>query len=171
MSSDDRQVLRKLAERVAVIAACPEMAGKRELWRQLNSLVKIRPVIFCDPENGWNEIITETQMECKGKMARRLEMDLRKEIFWGEEMGDDRPVEPYFNVPCTIGPDDWGVEIVQHETGSQDGSPAWEPPIKDFDKDLERLKMPQINIDWETSKGSFEIAKVNTQLIMTLCLD
>jgi hypothetical protein len=159
VSDNDKQVLRILAENVAAIAARPEMAEKRELWRQLNSLEKIRPVIFCDPENGWNEIITETQMLCEGKIARRWEMDLRKEIFWGEEMGDDRPVEPSFNVPCTIGPDDWGVEIVQHETGNQDGSLAWEPPIKEFDKDFVRLKMPKINIDWETSNGSFEIAK------------
>lgn len=98
-------------------------------------------------------------MRCKSKMARHWEMDLRKEIFWGEEMGDDRPVEPYFNVPRTIGPDDWGVEIIQHETADQDGSKAWDPPIKDYDKDLERLKMPKINIDWQTSNGSFEIAK------------
>lgn len=158
MSTEDRQVLRKLAERVADIAASPQMAEKRELWRKLNSLEKTRPVIFCEPENGWNEIITEKQMMCKGKMARHWEMDLRKEIFWGEEMGDDKPVEPYFNVACVLLPDDWGVDIIEHKTDSQDGSLAWEPPIKDYDRDLERLKMPQIVVDWETSSSSFEIA-------------
>lgn len=154
MSDTDSQILRELAEKVATLAATPEMAEKRELWRKLNSLEKTRPVIFCDPENGWNEIITESQMRCNGKMARNWEMDLRKEIFWGKEMGDDRPVEPFFNVPCTIEPDDWGVEIIQHETGTQDGSKAWETPIKEYDKDLKRLKMPKIIIDRETSDGS-----------------
>ena len=90
MSTEDRQVLRKLAERVAAIAVRPEMTEKRELWRKLNSLEKIRPVVFCEPKNGWNEIITEKQMMCQGKMARHWEMDLRKEIFGGDEMGDDR---------------------------------------------------------------------------------
>ena len=33
MSTEDRQVLRKLAERVDTIADSPEMAEKRELWR------------------------------------------------------------------------------------------------------------------------------------------
>ena len=159
MSNADKHVLRQLAEKVAALAAKPEMGEKRELWRKLNMLEKTRPVILCSPENGWNEIITEAQMMCKGKIARHWEMDLRKEIFWGEEMGDDRPVEPYFNVPCTIDPDDWGVEIIEHETGIQDGSKAWEPSITDYDKDLQRLKMPMINIDWETSNGSHEIAK------------
>lgn len=159
MAERDKQVLRRLAEKVAALAADPLMTEKRELWRKLNSLEKIRPVIFCDPENGWNEIITETQMMCQGKIARHWEMDLRKEIFWGEEMGDDRPVEPFFNVPCTICPDDWGVEIIEHETGTQDGSKSWDPPIKDYEKDLKRLKMPKISIDNGTSKGSLEIAE------------
>ena len=159
MSDADKQILRKLAEKVATLAVKPEMEEKRELWRKLNSLEKIRPVILCWPENGWNEIITEAQMMCEGKMARQWEMDLRKEIFWGEEMGDDKPVEPYFDVPCTIGPDDWGVEIIEHESGVQDGSKVWEPPIKDYDKDLLQLKMPKIDIDWEISNGSCEIAK------------
>ncbi|HQO33725.1 MAG TPA: hypothetical protein PLG59_03625, partial [bacterium] len=96
ISEADRTVLRRLAEKVAGIAASPKMESSRRLWKQINGLEKTRPAVFCDPENGWNEIITEAEMECKGTLARRWEMDLRKEIFWGDEMGDDKPVEPYF---------------------------------------------------------------------------
>jgi hypothetical protein len=159
VSNEDRVVLRKLAERVASLAAGPDMVEKRVRWNKLNSLEKNRPVIFCDPENGWNEIITTRQMECRGKIAQIWEMDLRKEIFWGEEMGDDRPVEPYFNVPYTISPDDWGLEIIEHSTDSQDGSLTWEAPIKDYDKDLPRLKMPTIEINWKTSEDSYGLAR------------
>ncbi|MBT4288365.1 MAG: hypothetical protein HOD92_13640 [Deltaproteobacteria bacterium] len=159
VSKEDREILRPLAEQVASLAALPEMNSKRDLWYRINSLEKGKPVILSEPENGWNEIITENQMKCQGKMARHWEMDLRKEIFWGEEMGDDRPVEPYFNVPCTFAPDDWGVEIVEHESGTQDGSKVWDPPIKDYDKDLSKLKMPTIDIDWKTSQENLEIAK------------
>ena len=104
------------------------------MWTRLNRLEKTRPVIFCDPENGWNEIITEAQMQCQGKLARRWEMDLRKEIFWGEVMGDDKPVEPCFDVPYTVSPDDWGLQAVYHKTDAS-GSYVWEgasgitPPI------------------------------------------
>ena len=117
LSREDRQMLVSLAERVAEIAASPAMAEKRRLWRQLNMLQPVRPVVFCDPENGWNEIITESQMRCQGRLARRWEMDLRKEIFWGEEMGDDKPVEPSSIVPYTVSPDDWGMAAVYHRTG------------------------------------------------------
>ena len=94
----------------------PAWREVRRLWTTLNRLEKTRPLVFCDPENGWNEIITEPQMQCRGKLARRWEMDLRKEIFWGEVMGDDKPVEPYFDVPYTVSPDDWGLKADYQQT-------------------------------------------------------
>ena len=81
LAPDERSVLRQLAERVAALAALPIMREKRELWRRHNRLERTRPVIFCDPENGWNEIITERQLRCRTRIARRWEMNLRKEIF------------------------------------------------------------------------------------------
>jgi hypothetical protein len=159
MSSEDKQVLRRLAERVAGIAAGTRMKEVRELWKRINKLHKTRPAVFCDPENGWNEIITEPQMECRGALARRWEMDLRKEIFWGEEMGDDKPVEPFFDVPYTVSPDDWGVAAVYHKTEAC-GSYVWEAPIRDYKTDLKRVHAPRFEIDRETSCGTLEIAQV-----------
>jgi len=158
MSPDDKQVLRRLAERVAGIAAGTRMREVRELWTRVNKLQKSRPAVFCDPENGWNEIITEAQMECHGKLARRWEMDLRKDIFWGEEMGDDKPVEPFFDVPFTVSPDDWGVAPVYHKTEAA-GSYVWEAPIADYKTDLKRLHPPRFEIDWETTRGTLQIAE------------
>src|ERR1039458_1856953 len=85
MHPEEKEILRILAEHVATLAALPAMQAKRELWRRHNRLEATRPVIFCDPENGWNEIVTERQLRCKTKIARRWEANLRKEIFWGEE--------------------------------------------------------------------------------------
>ena len=134
MSREDKDVLRALAERVAEIAASPRMQEVRRLWTRLNMLQGTRPVVFCDPENGWNEIVTEAEMQCRGKLARRWEMDLRKEIFWGEEMGDDKPVEPYFDVPYTARPDHWGLErwqAFQSDYSRRRGNPyaAWPSPL------------------------------------------
>jgi hypothetical protein len=143
---------------VAAIAASQKMAETRRLWTAHNRLAKTRPLYFCDPENGWNEIITESQMQCRGKLARRWEMDLRKEIFWGEVLGDDKPVEPYFDVPYTTAPDDWGLTPIYHKT-SASGSFVWDGAIGNFDTDLKKLHSPQVNIDWETTNGCLEIAR------------
>src|ERR1035437_8769161 len=140
MTPDEKEVLRVLAEKVAVLAALREMQEKRELWRKHNRLERTRPVILCDPENGWNEIITERHLKCRTKIARRWEMNLRKEIFWGEEMGDDRPVEACFNVPYTCSADYWGAEVIYHRT-EQLGSFVWDIPIKDYATDLKRIHL------------------------------
>ncbi|MFV2069053.1 MAG: hypothetical protein ACC645_18965 [Pirellulales bacterium] len=158
MTPEDRQILRGLAERVAHIADSPRMHETRRLWTQLNMLAETRPLIFCDPENGWNEIITELQMQCRGKLARRWEMDLRKEIFWAEEMGDDKPVEPFFDVPYTVPADDWGLEVEYHRVDDA-GSCVWDAPVKSYDTDLEKLQSPPVNIDWETTNGCLQIAE------------
>ena len=159
MTDEDRAVLRKLAEQTAEIAASAAMTEKRRLWHDLNTLKKTRPVVFSDPENGWNEIITESQMECAGKLARRWEMDLRKEIFWGRMMGDDKPVEPYFDVSYTVSPDDWGLETVYHRTDMDSGSQSWDAPVQDYDRDLPKVHSPSFEIDWETTNGCRDIAE------------
>ena len=128
------------------------MAETRRLWTEHNRLERGRPLFFCDPENGWNEIITEAQMQCRGKLARRWEMDLRKEIFSGEVLGDDKPVEPYFDVPYTAAHDDWGLVPTYHKT-STSGSYVWEGALKDYAADLKKLHSPRVQIDWETTNG------------------
>ena len=158
MTAEDRDILRGLAQRVAEIADSPRMHETRRLWTRLNRLEETRPVVLCDPENGWNEIITESQMCCRGKLARRWEMDLRKDIFWGDEMGDDKPVEPFFDVPYTVSPDDWGLGAVYHRTDDA-GSCVWEAPVKDYAADLAKLHSPAVEIDPETTKGSLQIAE------------
>ncbi len=158
ISDADREILRRLAERVAAITASQQMLEVRQLWTSINRLSPSRPAIFCDPENGWNEIVTEAEMQCHGALARRWEMDLRKEIFWGEEMGDDKPVEPYFDVPYTATPDDWGLQQVFHKTAGQ-GSYVWEAPIRDYATDLKKLHSPEFSIDWETTRGSVSLAE------------
>lgn len=52
ISKEDAGILRQLAETIAGIAATTKMKEKRELWRRLNVLDPVRPLIFCDPENA-----------------------------------------------------------------------------------------------------------------------
>ena len=156
-SQKDRQILRDLAQRVAELVARPIEVEKRDLWYTHNALEPTRPVIFCDPENGWNEIITEDQIQCQNELAQSWEMTLRKEIFWDESMGDDRVVEPYFNVPYTYTETDWGLEKKVKKVVAA-GSYVWDAPIKDY-SDMEKLKFPEIIVDYEATEKVIELAK------------
>ena len=157
ISTQDRQVLRGLAAQVAELAARPVEQEKRDLWYRHNALEPTRPLIFCDPENSWDEIIPPAQLECEGELARGWEVTLRKEIFWGAHMGDDRVIEPYFNVPHVYIESDWGMH--ETRTGGQDGgSYVWDAPLKSY-ADLERLHFPQIVIDHEATDRVLDLAR------------
>jgi len=156
ISRKDKDVLRKLAGRVAEIADRPAEEGKRKLWISHNSLKTVRPLVFCDPENGWNEIITRDQIKCEGELAQRWEMVLRKEIFWGESMQDDKVIEPYFDIGYTYAEDSWGVNFIIHG-GTNGGSYVWNAPVKEF-SDVDKLHFPLINIDYKATQEALEVA-------------
>ncbi len=153
----DREILRRLAGRIAELAARPIEDEKRDLWYRHNALEATRPLIFCDPENGWNEIITDAQIECRGKLAREWEMTLRKEIFWGESMGDDRVIEPYFEIPYVYVESDWGMQETK-VGGENGGSYTWDSPLKSY-SDLSKLHFPRISVDYEATHNLLSLAK------------
>ncbi len=157
-SAEERRVLADLARKVAELAARPEELDKRRLWTDHNMLRPTRPLIFCDPENGWNEIIPQRELRCEKPLLRVWEMALRKEIFWGEEMGDDRVVEPFFNVPYSYQDTGWGLEAVKHQ-GEGDGSYTWDPPLGDYDADLPKLKFPELLVDEGETGRSLDLAR------------
>jgi hypothetical protein len=153
----DAEVLRQLAGRVAELASLPVMDEKRLLWRRHNSLAATRPLVYCDPENGRNEVIPAANLQCTGSLARSWEMRLRKEIFYGESMGDDKPVEALFDVAHVTAPDDWGMEEHYHKTDAA-GSYVWDSPLRDYARDLPRLHSPRVSIDQETTQACLSIA-------------
>jgi hypothetical protein len=57
-----------------------------------------------------------------------------------------------------VSPDDWGVAAVYHKTETS-GSYVWEAPIRDYATDLKKVHAPRFEIDWETTRGTLEIAQ------------
>jgi hypothetical protein len=164
----DREILRELASQVAELAARPTEEDKKRLWYDHNALKATRPVIFCDPENGWNEIITPDRQRCKGRIARGWEFYLLKEIFWATKMRDDRVTNSHLDVPHIHTGDDWGVEIPR--IGAVPGGAyTWDPPIKDFD-DMKLLRFPLPEVDYEATSRIFDLANETLGDILTVRL-
>ena len=145
ISKPDGNILRSLASRIADLAARPGEEVKRQLWYRHNSLEATPPLIFCDPENGWGEIITPEMLACQGELARQWEWRLRREIFWGEQMGDDRVVEAYFDIPHVYSGLEWGL-VERRIGGDHGGAYRWDAPIK-TEADLEKLHFPTAQVD------------------------
>jgi hypothetical protein len=157
LSARDREVLRRLAGRLAELAARPVEADKRDLWYRHNALHATRPVIFCDPENGWNEILPDDRLACEGELARAWEKTLRKEIFWGDSMGDDKVIDAVFDVRHVYTETDWGMHERVEKTAAH-GSYRWDAPLADYG-DLDRLRFPRIAVDETATSEALALAR------------
>ncbi len=159
----DRRILRDLAAQVAEIAARPVMAEHRELWYRHNQLEATRPLILCDPENGWNEIITDDQILCTNDIARHWEFHFRKQIFWGNQMGDDYVVEPVFELPHVYTETPWTVEGSRHagtlHTTRNDGGAYHIDTILEDYAQLDKIRKPQLTIHYDTTDYLLNLAR------------
>lgn len=105
----DREILRELGARMAELAAHPVMEERKKLWTAHNMLGPTRPLVLCDPENGWNEIIPDSVIRCENSIARHWELHIRKQVYWAETMNDDYVVEPVFTLPHVHTVKAWGL--------------------------------------------------------------
>ncbi len=150
-SAAERAALRMLAGQVAELAARPVEQEKRRLWLAHNALRPTRPVIFCDPETSWIEIIPPESQSCQNPVAREWEFRLRQEVFWGTQMNDDRVIEPFFNVPHVHRDPDWGLKERKIETaGEKRTAYTWEAPVR-AEKDWELVHSPDIEVDFAST--------------------
>ena len=153
----DRKILRTLASRMAELAARPLEQEKKDLWLAHNDLESTRPLVHCDPEGGWSEILPAKSLHCQGDLARRWELFLRKELFWGESMRDDKVIEAFFDIPYCAVESDWG--LIETRIGGQDkGSYIWLAPLKEY-QDIDKLRAPQIRVDYEKTRQLLEQAE------------
>jgi len=157
VSNKDKNILRRLAGKVREIANLPEMEERKKRLYRINDLKPDRPIVLCFPEGSWCELLPDNVLECEDEKLRKWEMELKRKIYWWEYIKDDNAIEPYFNIPWCISVSDFGVEV-KYTHGENRGSFIWEPPIKDLNKDIEKLKFRELRVDREQTMRDFEIA-------------
>ncbi len=156
ISSKDKQVLRDLASKISEFASRDIEEEKRSLWLAHNKLEKTRPLIFCDPENGWSEIISD-DMVCESDLARSWEWRLRKEIYWAEYICDDKVISPFFDTGHAHYDGDWGIK--QRKYGGENGGAYnWEAPIKSY-SDMDKMHYPEPTVDPVATENMLSLAK------------
>ncbi|MEA3335716.1 MAG: hypothetical protein U9R25_07370 [Chloroflexota bacterium] len=156
----DQQILRELAGQIAALAAQPVEQTKRDLWIRHNRLDRTRPLILCDPELAWQEIITDQQLRCQGNFARQWERQLRQERFWGNELQDDRSIEPFFILSHVRQWDlFWGLKETRIG-GDNRTTYRWESPVRS-EQDIDRLTMPTLEVDFA---GTDRLATIASEI-------
>ena len=150
-SPDDIRIVRELATRVAEIAALPAQEEKRALWRGLNALRPVRPMVMVD-QVCWNEmnIDDELTLVCEDPGCRGYEDFLRRTLFQWKHFPVDMVVEGFVRVPKAVYNTGFGVGA-QEEVAVTDptNSVVGHRFANQFstEEDLEKIKMPQISHD------------------------
>ncbi|MGI6546103.1 MAG: hypothetical protein ACOX2M_06730 [Fastidiosipilaceae bacterium] len=159
----DKQILSELAKRMAEQAAKPIMQERKKLWYAHNALERTRPVILADPENGWNEIIPDSTIECTNSIARYWELHLKKQIYWGEKMNDDYVVEPLFTLPYVHTVKPWRLADKESKFTKamkmDDGEAYHIDAIMEEYDELKNVRKEEFDVDYEATNQLFEMAQ------------
>ncbi|MBD3291702.1 MAG: hypothetical protein GF393_02160 [Armatimonadia bacterium] len=161
-SAHDIDVLRPLAERTAEIAALPVQEDRREMWRALNGLDPVRPMVMID-QVCWNEFECDEdlQLRCEEPQCQGYERMLRRMLYQWDHFRVDMVVEPFIRVPKAIHNTGWGVSadddiavtdptnsVVGHRYNNQ----------FETEEDLDKLQTPQISHDAGETQRRLDVA-------------
>jgi len=148
LNEKDRTVLRRLMEEVAAVAALPVHRERAELWRRLNDLQSLRPMVWIN-EIPWHEmnIADELTLHCEHSWARDQERDLRRLLYQWRHLPGDMIVSDFITCPLALHSTDFGiiedVDIARTDVESDIVSRHYHKQISDFG-DLEKIKMPKV---------------------------
>jgi len=152
--ASDLTVIRRLASRLADIAALPIQQQKRDLWRRLNRLERVRPLMHIQALdwNIWEELIPQASLQTTEPFCRAQELDLRKRIYAHEQFADDRVEDGIVACSVAIHGDSWstgfGIPRQVERPTENSGAYAFVPTIL-AERDLEKIQAePTVTVDW-----------------------
>lgn len=160
LSDSDQSVLRKLGDSLAAAAADPVHREKAELWRRLNDLDSVRPMVWIN-EIPWHEmnVNDELTLRCQHPWARDQERDIRRLLYQWQHLPGDMILSDF--MPCNLAlySTDFGIveqtDIVRTDPESDIVSRHFHRQILDF-PDIEKIKLPAVTHDEEATQYSFE---------------
>ncbi len=162
LNTTDVKIVRALAAEIAGIAALEVQAEKRELWRRLNTLDPVRPMVMMD-QVCWNELNGggELTLQCSDGECRSYEDRFRRTLYQWRHFPVDMVIEPYIDVPKAVGNTGFGMTI--HEevaVGDPTNGVVGHKYANQFatDADLEKIKMPRISHDETETARRLEVA-------------
>lgn len=154
-SPQDRETLRRLAAEVAEIAALPIHAQKADLWRRLNALRPVRPMVWIN-EICWDEMGPEMELVCRDPFCRTWEGQLRAVLYQWRHLPADMIVEPGLACPLVIRDSGYGLRI---DATRPDGDGIvcvdYIPTLR-TEADLLRIRAPEISVDYAASDRDSE---------------
>ncbi len=150
-SAQDRTILRDLAGQVAEVAALPVQQETIGLWKALNALRPVRPMVMID-QIPWHEmnVDDELTLRCEAPFCRGLEQSLRRTLYGWRHMRADMVVEPVIEVAKAVRSTGFGLGVVEECVALDPQNDVVSHHYSDqlrTEADLERIRMPEVSLD------------------------
>ena len=147
----DREIFRGLARQIAEIAALDVQKETAELYRAVNSLRMIRPVVLLD-ELPWNQLNAsgELTLQCQDPYLRDIECGMRRTLWRWNHCRGDMLIEPYYDLYRSVHYGSIGVSIVEDQLHNDGDNHIVSHRYKDqlsTMEDLEKLRTPEVWVD------------------------
>jgi hypothetical protein len=168
VSRHDRDILRQLTEQQAEIASLGMQKEKAEMWRRLNQLEPVRPMVWIN-EIPWHEmnVTDELTLQTSDPWARKIELGLRRLLYQWKHMPGDMIVNDYLSCPLVIRSTGIGisedVDIVITDDASDIVSRRFHAQIVE-PEDIVKIKLPKVTFDQKTTI-------INYEKMCTVCVD
>ncbi len=162
INQKDRDILRALATDVAEIAALPIQAEIVELWKRINALKPVRPMVMLD-QLPWGELEAKCDylvLQCENKDLHWVEGSLRRTIFKWRNFSGDMVVRPYFEITKAIRNRN-EVNFVDESIKTFDArndvvSHEYHDTLPD-EESLEKLLLPDLYHDEQATKATHDM--------------
>jgi hypothetical protein len=159
----DRDILRELAAQVAEIASLPVQQETVALWKALNGLKPIRPMVMID-QIPWHEMDVngELTLHTEDEFCRDLETTLRRTLYQWRHMPADMMVEPVVEIPKVIRGEGFGLPIVEKAAILDPRNDIYGHAYVDqlqTEDDLKKITEPKISLDERATAEAEEKAR------------
>jgi hypothetical protein len=150
----DKAILRDLAKKRAEIASLPVQEEKKELWRRLNRLDPVRPMVLL--RNGtWHQTADEIQLETEDDFTRGQELGLRRTLYHWEHMRDDTVYDANVYSAIVVKQTGMGIGTNATRPDHEFGAAKYNSVIDD-DADPSIIPMPEVTVDWEATERNYQ---------------
>ena len=158
----DRDLLRELASQVAEIAAISVQQETISLWKALNGLKPVRPMVMID-QIPWHEMDVEGELSLRaeGDFCRGIEAGLRRTLYAWKHMPADMVVEAAVSIPKVIRGAGFGIRTIEEIAVSDASNDVVSHQYVDqleTEEDLQKIRTPEVVLDVEATARAEETA-------------
>ncbi|MCX7795858.1 MAG: hypothetical protein N2380_04995 [bacterium] len=161
INKKDKVILRELASQLADIASLPIQKEKAEMWKKLNKLEHVKPMVWID-EVPWHEmnVNDELTLRCEDEFCRKIEQRLRQTLYQWKYLRVDMVIEPKIYCPKVIYDSGFGIreesDVLRIDSNNPIVSRHFHPQIRD-EEDIEKIKFPTVTYDVKTTEKNYQI--------------